>query len=154
MATFETQVKMKSKEEDIIRGINPRWVGFWMNVIFYELVKKLPLQWVHVPSGNASDKIAPAKLQVDALVRYPQKSRIYASSKVWQVHCITCVSRRGLLKSIQFLKNILVCPWTLPMIWFRKIWRIMYQLLVVESLSISGELNLKITIRGEEGKNC
>ena len=39
MATFETRVKMRSKEEDIIRGINPRWVGFWMTVIFYELVK-------------------------------------------------------------------------------------------------------------------
>ena len=43
MATFETQVKMRSKEEDIIRGINPRWVGFWMNVIF-QIGKKLPWQ--------------------------------------------------------------------------------------------------------------
>ena len=46
-----------------------------MNVIFFELLKKLPLHWVHVPSGNASDRIALAELQVNVPIRYPQKEQ-------------------------------------------------------------------------------
>ena len=71
MASFEIRSKMIYT--NIQTGINPRWVGFWMNVIFFELVKKVPRKWVHVPSGNASERIAPTELQVNVPVRYPQK---------------------------------------------------------------------------------
>ena len=63
------------KATNIQTGINSRWVGFWMNVIFFELLKKVPHCWVHVPSGNASDRIAPIELQVNVPIRYPQEEQ-------------------------------------------------------------------------------
>ena len=68
VASFDTWVKERS--ENTTRNINSKWVGYWMNAIFYELVKKVPGKWFHIPSGNTSNKIVLARLQTYVQIKY------------------------------------------------------------------------------------
>ena len=42
--------------------INPRWVAFWITVVFYKLLLKLKKKWVHIPARNSTFATAPENL--------------------------------------------------------------------------------------------
>ena len=67
------EVKTADRVDNVNTRIDPKWVGIWMMVVFYELLKKLPNQWVHLPAGSACNDIAPNELLSDVPIHYPQR---------------------------------------------------------------------------------
>ena len=71
------EVKTADRVDNVNTRIDPKWVGIWMTVVFYKLLKKLPNQWVHLPAGSACKEIALNELVLSVKVNYQQHQRIY-----------------------------------------------------------------------------
>ena len=139
------------KAENIQKGINPRWVGFWMNVIFFELLKKLPLHWVHVPRGNASDRIAPAELQVNVPIRYPQKEQnlCFIKSLASALYYIGLKTQAVDIDEVS--GDYAGLPLDLAYKLVQQHMKKYVRIIGVAPLTISGKLKVKIPIGGKEG---
>ena len=72
--TFE--IKIAGKEDDPIKNVDPKWIGYWISAVFYKLTKKLPNQWVDLPVGDICQDPALNKLQEFSVeVAYQQWDR-------------------------------------------------------------------------------
>ena len=67
--------QVKTAEGNVTPLCDKLWVANWMSVIFYEICKKLPWTWLHIPAGNSRDDLAPTKLLMNVKVHYPQGRR-------------------------------------------------------------------------------